>query len=156
MWKLILLILAGLYTLNPYDLFPDLMIGWGWLDDLVIWLLLWRFFMSRNKKAAGYNRNYQTGGDFQNRQGRNYSGRGQAGSKGPYSDGAADGEWDPYHVLGVDSGASMEEIKHAYRELASKYHPDKLEHLGDDFRALAEMRFKEIQQAYQELTDKGS
>ncbi len=51
--------------------------------------------------------------------------------------------------------ASTEEIKHAYRELAGKYHPDKLEHLGDEFKALAEMRFKEIQQAYQELTGKG-
>jgi DnaJ-class molecular chaperone len=31
-----------------------------------------------------------------------------------------------------------------------------LEHLGDEFKALAEMRFKEIQQAYQELTGKES
>jgi DnaJ like chaperone protein len=156
MWKLILLILAGLYTLNPYDILPDLMIGWGWLDDLVIWILLWRFFVSRNKTAASRGRNYQSGSDrFQNRQGRNFSGRGQSGSNDRSSDDPAEGEWDPYRVLRVDSGASIEEIKHAYRELASKYHPDKLEHLGEDFKALAEMRFKEIQQAYQELTGKG-
>ena len=141
MWKLILLILAGLYTLNPWDIFPDLMIGWGWLDDLVIWILVWRFFVSRNKTAASH--------------GRNFSGRGQSGPNDRSSDDPAEGEWDPYRVLRVDSGASIEEIKHAYRELASKYHPDKLEHLGDDFKALAEMRFKEIQQAYQELTGKG-
>jgi DnaJ like chaperone protein len=157
MWKLILLILAGLYTLNPYDIFPDLMIGWGWLDDLVIWILLWRFFVSRNKTAASHGRNYQSGSDrFQNRQDRNFSGRGPSGSNDRSSDDPAEGQWDPYRVLRVDSGASIEEIKHAYRELASKYHPDKLEHLGDDFKALAEMRFKEIQQAYQELTGKGS
>jgi DnaJ like chaperone protein len=156
MWKLILLILAGLYTLNPYDILPDLMIGWGWLDDLVIWILLWRFFVSRNKTAARRGRSYQSGSDrFQNRQGRNFSGRGQSGSNDRSSDDPAEGEWDPYRVLRVDSGASIEEIKHAYRELASKYHPDKLEHLGEDFKALAEMRFKEIQQAYQELTGKG-
>jgi DnaJ like chaperone protein len=59
-------------------------------------------------------------------------------------------------VLGIERSASVEEIKHAYRELASKYHPDKLEHLGEEFKVLAEKRFKEIQQAYQELTGKGS
>ena len=157
MWKLILLILAGLYTLNPYDIFPDLMIGWGWLDDLIIWILVWRFFVSRNKKLANYGRYYESSnGSFQSRSGGNYSGPGQSDSKDRYSEDQTKGEWDPYRVLGIDSGASVEEIKHAYRELASKYHPDKLEHLGDDFKALAETRFKEIQQAYQELTGKGS
>ena len=76
--------------------------------------------------------------------------------KDRYSEDAAQGDWDPHRVLGIDSSASAEEIKHAYRELAVKYHPDKLAHLGDEFKALAEMRFKEIQQAYQELTGKGS
>ena len=51
MWKLFLLILAGLYTLNPYDILPDLMVGWGWLDDLIIWILLWRYFVSLKKKV---------------------------------------------------------------------------------------------------------
>jgi DnaJ like chaperone protein len=56
----------------------------------------------------------------------------------------------------IDRSASAAEIKQAYRELALKYHPDKLEHLGDDFKALAEIRFKEIQKAYQELSGNGS
>ena len=45
-------------------------------------------------------------------------------------------------------------LKHAYRLLAGKYHPDKVAHLGDEFKALAEKRFKEIQKAYQELCSK--
>ena len=157
MWKLILLILAGLYTLNPYDILPDLMIGWGWLDDLIIWIIVWRYFVSRNKKFANYGRYYQSGDDgFQGRRGGKYSDRRQSDSKDQYAENQARREWDPHRVLGIDRGASVEEIKHAYRQLASKYHPDKLEHLGDDFKALAETRFKEIQQAYQERVGKGS
>ena len=60
----------------------------------------------------------------------------------------------PYTVLGVAPGASREEIKAAYRRLAAKYHPDKVQHLGKDFQKMAEDRFKEIQQAYDELNTK--
>ena len=57
----------------------------------------------------------------------------------------------PYEILGVDKNATQEQIKIAYRSLAEKYHPDKVNHLGDEFKDLAEIRFKEIQNAYQEL-----
>ena len=155
MWKLILLILAGLYTLNPYDILPDLMVGWGWLDDLVIWILLWRYFVSLKKKVADSGRYYQsTDGGFQQRRAGNYSGHRQSDSKDQFDEDTAEREWDPYRILGITRSASIAEIKHAYRELAGKYHPDKLEHLGDEFKVLAEKRFKEIQQAYQELTGK--
>ena len=57
----------------------------------------------------------------------------------------------PYEVLDVPRGASQEEIKAAFKKLADKYHPDKVEHLGEEFKALAEERFKEIQEAYGKL-----
>jgi molecular chaperone DnaJ len=53
-----------------------------------------------------------------------------------------------YDSLGVSKGASQEEIKKAYRKLARQYHPDK--NPGD---AAAEERFKEIQTAYDVLSD---
>ena len=53
-----------------------------------------------------------------------------------------------YDSLGVSKGASQEEIKKAYRKLARQYHPDK--NPGD---AAAEERFKEIQNAYDLLSD---
>ena len=65
--------------------------------------------------------------------------------------GAREEKRDPYAILGVEPGASEEEIKKAYRSLANKYHPDKVGHMGEEFRELAEKKFKEIQEAYQYL-----
>jgi molecular chaperone DnaJ len=56
---------------------------------------------------------------------------------------------DYYEVLGVSRTADDEELKRAYRKLALKYHPDK----NPDTRADAEERFKEVNQAYQILSD---
>jgi len=55
---------------------------------------------------------------------------------------------DPYDVLGVDRSATQDEIKSAFRKLAAQHHPDK--NPGDDG---AHQRFKEINAAYQILSD---
>ncbi|WP_312075783.1 DnaJ domain-containing protein [Chryseobacterium sp.] len=57
---------------------------------------------------------------------------------------------DYYYFLGIPRDASEEDIKKSYRKLSLKYHPDKNE--NDDFFA---DRFKEIQEAYETLSDKG-
>lgn len=56
---------------------------------------------------------------------------------------------DPYKVLGVERGASDEEIKKAYRSLSRRYHPDA--NINNPNKAQAEEKFKEIQQAYNQI-----
>lgn len=58
---------------------------------------------------------------------------------------------DPYKVLGLDSSATNDEIKKAYRRLAMKYHPDKVEGMGEEMRKNAEAQFREINEAYETL-----
>lgn len=55
----------------------------------------------------------------------------------------------PYDVLGVSQSATDEEIKKAYRTLSRKYHPDA--NVNNPNKAQAEERFKEVQQAYDEI-----
>jgi len=57
---------------------------------------------------------------------------------------------DPYEVLGVPHGASDEEIKRAYRDLARKYHPDN--YVNNPLADLAQEKMKEINEAYDALT----
>lgn len=56
-----------------------------------------------------------------------------------------------YKILGIDKNATIEEIKKAYRKKAVEYHPDKVEHLGEDIRKGAEEKFKTLNQAYEQL-----
>lgn len=60
---------------------------------------------------------------------------------------------DFYEVLGVAKGASDTEIKKAYRKAAMKYHPDKFSGASDAEKKEAEDKFKEINEAYQVLSD---
>jgi DnaJ like chaperone protein len=56
-----------------------------------------------------------------------------------------------YEILGLAPGASSVEIKTAYRKLSMQYHPDKVAHLGEEFRRVAEEKMKELNEAYQYL-----
>jgi DnaJ like chaperone protein len=146
--KLLLILLVLAYIACPYDLFPDFFLGPGWIDDLLLLGLSCWYYFAYWKKRSGYKDNDQrTRGSGTGEKEERFSeagGRGQGfGEKGSVKD--------PYSVLGVSRHASPESIKKAYRRLAGQYHPDKVVHLGEEFRELAERRFKEIQEAYREL-----
>lgn len=55
----------------------------------------------------------------------------------------------PYEVLGISPSATDDEVKKAYRELSRKYHPDS--YVNNPLADLAEEKFKEVQQAYDQI-----
>lgn len=55
----------------------------------------------------------------------------------------------PYEVLGVSPNASNDEVKKAYRELSRKYHPDS--YVNNPLAELAEEKFKQVQEAYDQI-----
>lgn len=56
-----------------------------------------------------------------------------------------------YKVLEITSSATDEEVKKAYRTMAMKYHPDKVAGMGDEIVKNAEVRFRKVQEAYENI-----
>lgn len=135
---IILLVGVLLYVVFPRDLIPDFLIGPGWLDDLALLYMFWRYY----RRQKGVQRPAERSEQAREEGARRQQDRPGEETRPPQ---------DPYTILGVAPDASRDEIKSAYRRLAAQYHPDKVQHLGAEFQELAETRFKEIQQAYDQL-----
>ncbi len=56
-----------------------------------------------------------------------------------------------YKVLEIDKTATNDEVKKAYRRLAMKHHPDKVNHLGDEIRKAAEEKFTLLNESYERI-----
>ncbi len=143
MKKIILIVLALLYILSPFDLLPDIVPGWGWIDDLILIALMVRYI------STGQLPEFLRGNPFKYRRADN--GRDRARKQNRPAEENTDTDKTPYEILGVPPTATTDEIRTAYRRLAGMYHPDKVHHLGDEFQQLAAAKFKAINQAYQEL-----
>jgi len=61
-----------------------------------------------------------------------------------------DTDW-AYTVLEINPGASDDDVKKAYREMAKKHHPDMVTQLGDDIKRSATEKFQQINAAYEEI-----
>jgi uncharacterized membrane protein YkvA (DUF1232 family) len=124
--------LVLLYLRSPIDLIPDATTV-GFIDDLLIatgayvWL---RRRFGLEKPSPKQQQRPQT------------------------KPAANDGGWDPYAVLGVSRGASQAEIGHAYRAQMKRYHPDRVDDLGEELQRVAHEKTLEIQRAYAELSQR--
>lgn len=56
-----------------------------------------------------------------------------------------------YKILEIEPTVTDEEVKKAYRRMAMKYHPDKVSHLGEDFKKVAHEKFRKVQEAYDQI-----
>ena len=56
-----------------------------------------------------------------------------------------------YKILEIDKSASDQTVKRAYRDLAKKHHPDKVQHLGKAYVKAAQEKFQKIQKPYERI-----
>lgn len=56
-----------------------------------------------------------------------------------------------YKILEIERTATNEEVKKAYRRMAMKYHPDKVSHLGEDYKKSADEKFRKVNEAYEKI-----
>jgi DnaJ like chaperone protein len=56
-----------------------------------------------------------------------------------------------YKILEIEPSGTDEEVKKAFRRMAMKYHPDKVAHLGEEFRKTADEKFKKVNEAYEKI-----
>ena len=99
-----------------------------------------------NRIRSAFGINYSDYISILARHGQSYS-----GSQSKQSNSGSSWGKDPYKVLGLESTASDDEVRKAYRRLAMKYHPDKVEGMGDEVKRNAEAQFREINEAYETI-----
>lgn len=56
-----------------------------------------------------------------------------------------------YKILEIEKSATDSEVKKAFRTMAKKYHPDKLQHMDEAYRRGAEEKFRKVQEAYEHI-----
>ncbi len=155
-FKIIIALFGLAYLVSPMDIIPEIFIPYlGWLDDgMVLWTVYYllrynklpdfKFF----KKKAAYKKS-KTGQQQQFQSQRNTASSQKKQQQRRQSSKPAN------EILGIAPDATKEQIQTAYKEAVKKYHPDKLSHLGEEFVRLANEKFLEIQNAYDELMKKG-
>jgi uncharacterized membrane protein YkvA (DUF1232 family) len=142
------------YFILPIDAVPDLIPVAGFTDDLAVLLIATTTVVAHIKPA--HRQRARELLDWE----RNTKGAESLGDDGWRAKGqrtfSSDAEKERYYMntleLSGDITASV--LKDRYRELAHKYHPDKVQHLGTEFQQMAGHKLKEINAAYEYLKKK--
>lgn len=140
--KYVFIIIGIIYLLSPIDFLPDLFGLVGRIDDLaLIAFLLWKYKQIKNRVTANFEKLKE---DINNQANNN--------SSNQSSNNSTKKVFCPYNTLNISQNANQDEIKKAYKKMIREYHPDKVEHLGDDLKELANNKIRDIQRAYEELS----
>ncbi len=127
---------------------------------LILIYIIYNYIRNQGKpkKSAGRTKTYyyssgnaQDFEEFFRRAGGNQNFNNFGGNQGnPYTAFEDKGKY--YRTLGVQEGASKEEIKKAFRSQARQHHPDKYATADEDIKNFHEKKFKEINEAYDKLS----
>lgn len=143
------LILVALYFISPVDIFPDFLGLPGRVDDFLV-ALVGLYYMyshsSRRQRRAGPGT-----GAGRARSPREPGGAEEKDAGSGEASGSGGGPPDPYAVLGVSREASFPEIRRRYRQRLLEIHPDRVQHLGPEFREMAERKTLELNEAYRRV-----
>ncbi|RJP21922.1 MAG: DUF1232 domain-containing protein [Candidatus Abyssobacteria bacterium SURF_5] len=144
LWLPTILALGILYVISKIDVMPDVIPFFGQLDDVIVALAIVWFFttwLPKNRHKVYWSKK----ADERRRSSQPEDRQSTAAQEEPFN---------PFRILNVEKNASQEEIKRAYRKLMAKYHPDKVNHLGEEFQRLAHAKVVEIMKAYELLSGK--
>jgi len=127
------MIAAIVYFIMPWDL--DFVPVVGRLDDLLFLALAGYYYWKQPKVPGGKTH-------------RQPAAENAPGSPAPLGE---QREADPYRLFGVSRTDDAETIKKAYRDLVAKYHPDRVQHLGEEFKEMAARKTTTINKAYEKI-----
>ena len=143
------------------DEYPDILM---WLVIVVAFIggyLIVSFLASRMKTAQPFTRDSGDSKDSpeteaNRRGGQSYRREHEAFKGAQERSEQREQKWEAFSeerkyalILGLGERMAPSDVKTAYRDLLAKYHPDKVNHLGEEFKQIAEKKTKEIVQAYQ-------
>ncbi len=147
--KAIVVLLGAGYILSPIDLMPEAILKhFGLFDDAAVLIYLY-FLIKRKPEKIPENIKEKVKEKIKDFKEKNIGG--DNSEKNTASQKRGIKKLSPYEVLEIDSNANEKEIKTAYKKLLSQYHPDKVNHLGDELKYKAKEKTLELKKAYEEL-----
>ncbi|MFA6708801.1 MAG: DnaJ domain-containing protein [Fusobacterium sp.] len=129
---------------------------------IILIIIIYNMIKNRNRPKRTRTYYYKTGNqqDFEDffknytgQSGNYYNGSNGNGSRNTFGSSPFEDKSKYYRTLGIQEGASKEEIKKAFREKAKMHHPDKFSNEPENIRNDHEEKFKKINEAYNKLNN---